>query len=544
MKQAFICLFLIFLGSTLLFSEKPNIIMFLIDDQDFSQLSVYGGSAPTPNLKKMADEGIRFDQAYVSSTVCTPSRYSYLTGRYAGSAYDNSYLSECPKGQQGFVGFNMGLEDDNMNVGSVLAQNGYATGFVGKFHVHGAEGNSDDKQKYGIKEIPSEKRSLEAISKVFNYNEKIYRKLIQKFGFTWAKNVYWGNMSQPFSEHNPEWTMDAALEFIETHKSQPFYLHYCSTLLHGPNLSWRKSLEHPNVTGEGIVDARPEILKARQDLLTKIKSEGFDDNHFGMAWIDANLGILMQKLKELGLEQNTLIVFAPDHGSSNKGSLYSQDGCKIPMIMKWPQVIPAGIKSKALVQNIDMVPTFFDLAQAKIPETYTLHGQSLQPLFKIGQASEWREHLYFEIGSARAIMTDKYKYITKRFTNEHLLKVKSSKTLNLPKLLTPLKKLGIGARGVDHPDFWKEDQFYNLKTDPKEMKSLIGHPEYTSIVESMKVTLTKVLQTMNRPYGEFIQSSETSGPGKIDQQIALVETLEIKGKKVSMPGDVKTKRKK
>lgn len=540
MIKKLICSLTIWVGSTLLWGDKPNIVMFLIDDQDFSQLNVYGGSAPTPNLKKMSEEGIRFDQAYVSSTVCTPSRYSYLTGRYAGSAYDNSFLSECPKGEQGFVGFNMGLEDDNMNVGSVLAENGYATGFVGKYHVHGAEGHSNH-SKYGLKEIPSDQKDLAEVSKVFSYNEKIYRKLIQERGFTWAKNVYWGNMNKPFSEHNPEWTMDAALEFIEEHQSQPFYLHYCSTLLHGPNKSWRKSLEHPNVTGEGIVERRPEILKARQALLKKIESEGFDDNHFGMAWIDANLGVLMQKLKDLGLEKNTLIVFAPDHGSSNKGSLYSQDGCKIPMIMKWPQQIPAGLKSNALVQNIDMVPTFFDIAKAKVPDTYKLHGQSLKPLFGTGQASEWRDHLYFEIGSARAIMSDKYKLITKRFTDEHISDIKKAKTLNLPKLLTPLKKLGIGARGVDHPDFWKEDQFYNVKIDPKEMQNQMNHPEYSSIVKNMKVELTKVLQSMNRPYGEFVPGTGTSGPGQIDERIALVEKLHVKGKKVTIPDDLKAK---
>ena len=518
--------------------DKPNIVMFLIDDQDLNQLSVYGGSAPTPNLKKMAEDGILFNQAYVSSTVCTPSRYSFLTGRYAGSAYDKSYLRECPKGKQGFVSFNMGLEEDNMNVGAVLSKNGYATGFVGKYHAHGSEGHSDN-HKYGLKEIPKDIKDLNVLSQIFHHNEKIHRKLIKERGFTWVKNVYWGNMVQPFSEHNPEWTMDAALEFIEEHKSQPFYLHYCSTLLHGPNKSWWKSLEHPDVTGEGIVKQRPEIIKARKALLAKIKSQGFNEDHFGIAWIDANLGILMKKLKELGLEKNTLIVFAPDHGSSNKGSVYSHNGCKIPMIMKWPAQIPAGIQSNVLVQNIDMVPTFFDIAKADVPKEYKMHGQSLKVLFKNGQTSEWRDHLYFEIGSARAVMTNEFKYITKRFTSEHIANIKKARSINLPKLLTPLNRLGIGARGVDHPDFWKEDQLYALKADPKEMKNKISNPEYANIVKDMKAKLIKVLQSMNRPYGEFIPGSDTSGPGQIDAQITLVEKLEVKGKKVTVPNQLK-----
>ena len=258
-----------------------------------------------------------------------------------------------------------------------------------------------------------------------------------------------------------------------------------------------------------------------------------------MAWIDANLGILMNKLKELGLEKNTLIVFAPDHGSSNKGSVYSHNGCKIPMIMKWPAVIPPGIQSNALVQNIDMVPTFFDIAKADVPKEYQMHGQSLKVLFKNGQASEWRDHLYFEIGSARAVMTNEFKYITKRFTNEHIANIKKARSINLPKLLTPLNRLGIGARGVDHPDFWKEDQLYALKSDPREMNNKINNPEYAKVLKGMKAKLTKVLESMNRPYGEFIPGSDTSGPGQIDAQIALVEKLGVKGKKVTVPDRLK-----
>ena len=141
-------------------------------------------------------------------------------------------------------------------------------------------------------------------------------------------------------------------------------------------------------------------------------------------------------------------------------------------------------------------------------------------------------------------MNDKYKYIAKRFTDEHIHSIKKSKPLNLPKLMTPLKKLGIGARGVDHPEFWREDQFYNLKNDPKEMDSLIGHPEYTSMIKDMKKELTKVLQTMSRPYGEFVPGSDTSGPGQMDEKIALVEQLHVKGKKVTIPDSLKSKLKK
>ena len=372
---------------------KPNIIMFLIDDQDFEQLSVYGGKTYTPHLDRLAKEGMKFMQAYVSSTVCTPSRYSFLTGRYAGSSYHPSYLEECPKGNQGFISFNVGLEDDNMNVGAVLAANGYATGYVGKYHVHGSESGG----AHG-KPIPKKAEANAKTAAICKANELACREQLKKRGFTWAKHVYWGNLKGPWSHHNPDWTMDAAIEFVETHKDRPFYLHYCSTLLHGPSKSGREAMDHPECTGQGPVKPSTETLDRRKNLLALMKSKGVDRDHAGETWIDSALGRMMAKLKELGIDKNTLVVFAPDHGSSNKGSVYAYNGSRIPMIMRWPAQIPAGSTCDLMVQNIDLVPTFFDVAKANRPDTYRMDGISLKPLLKTGKTDNWRGHLYFEMG--------------------------------------------------------------------------------------------------------------------------------------------------
>ena len=116
-------------------SKPPNIIFFLVDDYDKPETSVYGGNVLTPNLDRLAREGMTMTNAHVTSTVCTPSRYTCLTGRYAGSSTTALYLNECPSGRQGFPAFNVELESNNMNVGQLLKDNGYATGFVGKYHV-------------------------------------------------------------------------------------------------------------------------------------------------------------------------------------------------------------------------------------------------------------------------------------------------------------------------------------------------------------------------------------------------------------------------
>ena len=106
-------------------------------------------------------------------------------------------------------------------------------------------------------------------------------------------------------------------------------------------------------------------MTPRVELLKIIKEKGFDpESHVaGEAWIDDSLGAILRKLKELGIDDNTLVIFAPDHGRDGKASVFSQGSCQVPMIMRWPKGIAAGQVCEELVQNIDLVPTFFELGK-------------------------------------------------------------------------------------------------------------------------------------------------------------------------------------
>lgn len=223
---------------------RPNIIVFLTDDQDKESLGAYGGEVWTPALDRFAEEGMVFHNAFVSSTVCTPSRYAFLTGRYASRSHSAIYEDESPPGQQAFPAFNMGLEPDNLNMGAMLSQAGYRTGFVGKYHVSGLEGlrNEQDYADNGLKYLERNAKAGPAAQAAFEYNELQYRKMLTDRGFDWAKNIYFGNLEKPYAEHNLEWTIDAALEFIEESAagSKPFYLQFCTTLVHGPDGSWSR----------------------------------------------------------------------------------------------------------------------------------------------------------------------------------------------------------------------------------------------------------------------------------------------------------------
>ena len=523
--------------------ERPNIIMFLIDDQNPSSIAAFGGDTYTPNLDRMAEEGMKFTRAYVSSSVCTPSRYTFLTGRFAGNSHSKRYVDEVGgKENQGLPNFNVALERDNMNVGKVLREAGYTTGFVGKYHLTSKLDFPEFyKGKNGWIDIPKDASPGPETSAQFKHNERWMRRYLQTLGFSWAKNVYPENIHSPYSSHNPEWTTVAALEFIEENKNGPFYLHLCSTLLHGPDKSWRKSMDHPLITGEGEVKNLPEGMTPRAELLKAITEKGFDpDSHVaGEAWIDDSLGAILRKLKELGIDDNTLVIFAPDHGRDGKASVFSHGGCKVPMLMRWPNGIPAGQVCDELVQNIDLVPTYFELAEAKKPDAYHIDGTSLTPLFQNGKANDWRDHLHLEMGAARAAITKDWSYIAVRHTKEQVAAIQKSSPQNLPKALSYIRRLGIGVRGADHPAFFEEDQLYNLKTDPKEMQNLAHDKRQADRLRKMRSFMQHDLEAIGRPFGEFIPGHNTSPPGQINEQLALVKQIEIQGKKITVPEALK-----
>lgn len=492
--------------------RKPNIIFFLVDDYDKPEISVYGGNVLTPNLERLAKEGITFHNAHMTSTVCTPSRYTCLTGRYAGSSYSSVYLEECPPGRQGLPAFNVALEDDNMNVGRVLAQNGYATGFVGKYHV-GPRIEENNCAEYGLHYIPKNCEYSDRVNRQFAENERRYRQLIMDKGFTWAKNIYWENMKAPFRSHNPEWTMEAALEFIEEHRRGPFYLHYSTTLLHGPNSSWFKSLDKPLVTGEGIIKKPLNVMPQRKTVMQRVEKAGLTENEAGYLWMDDSIGMLLDKLDELGIAENTLVLFIADHGSEMKGSLYKNKGTEVPCIMRWPAGMKKNVHCYELIQNTDFVPTWFELAGVRPPGKYKMDGVSIAPLFT-NPKKPVREYVYGEMGAARSIKTKDWSYISLRYSRDQIDAVGS----NDRRVMKKLQGLSGGvSRGRENPNAFNYDQLYNLAKDPLERNNLVLNPEYGAKLKEMKGLLTAELKRFpGRPYGEFVPGGNASPIGSFD----------------------------
>jgi arylsulfatase A-like enzyme len=499
-------------------AEKPNIIFFLVDDYEKPETSPYGGNVLTPNLDRLAAEGMLFNNAYVTSTVCTPSRYTMLTGRYAGSSTAKEFLTFFPKGRQSMPGFNVSLEQDNMNVGNVLARNGYATGFVGKYHV-GLEHDEGFFKEAGLFNIPKNIEYTDELNQHKYRNEKIHRKLIKDRGFTWAKNIYWGNLKDPFKGHNPEWTTAAAIEFIEEHKDQPFYLHVCSTLLHGPNGEWHNSLLNRElVTGEGMIEKPIKSQPSRASVMKRIKAAGLTENEAGYLWMDDGIGVILDKLDELGIADNTIFLFVSDHGSSGKGSLFRTKGMEVPCIVRWPNGIKAGTVCDELLQSTDFVPTWLEVAGAEIPKGYHLDGISLAPLFK-NPNQPYRDYVFGEMGGARSIKTKDWNLITLRYP-KYIIAYEDRKL----KQLTGLSG-GISRAGYTHKYAFDTDQLYHLGRDPGEQVNLAGDPEHAIQLKKMMRTLSAVLEGFpDHPYGELFPGGDTTGP---EEAAALLKRVKI-----------------
>lgn len=507
-------------------AQRPNIILFVADDQVKEELGCYGGKVLTPHIDRLAREGMRFDNAHVPSTVCTPSRYTLLTGRFAGNSYFQPYLAEHPRGTQGNPGFNVGLEDDNMNIGNALREAGYVTGLVGKLHVGPELKKREDFESRGLY-FPDPEADPNAPETIAGWrrNESWYRDWVKSKGFSWAKHNYWGNIKAPYDAHNVEWTLEAALEFVEENQDKPFYLHYTTTLMHGGGKAWSESMDHPLVSGAGKLDKPPRVIPSRDDLRRQVTDAGFEANTVGFTWMDATVGAMLDQLDRLGIADNTLFVFVSDHGTQGKWTLHDHNGTAVPCVMRWPKVIQPGSVSSSLIQTTDFVPTFLNIAGVKKPAGYQIDGVSLRPLLA-DPAKVVHDHLFFELGNARAVRTRDWKYIAIRYDAEHFQRIQSAEFKRLPRALAYIgndKTLAnqLGRR----PHYLQSDQLYHLAEDPMEAENLASGGKHARQLETLKRLLLSRLESQGRPFGEFIPSANSVPVGKIQPYLDQIKGL-------------------
>jgi arylsulfatase A-like enzyme len=335
-------------------AEKPNIVLIFADDLGWKDAGFQGSDFyETPNIDRLAREGMVFSAGYAAAGNCAPSRACLLSGQYT-PRHDVYAVASTLRGPTNLMRMvpiknKSGLAAANVTIADALRAAGYATGIFGKWHLEGPDGAPPSAQGFEV---------------------------------TLDKN-YGGSGAQ--TDPKGIFTLTtAACEFLEKNRDRPFFAYVSHHAIH---------------TG----------LQARQATLEKFKAKKPGSQHDDPLYaactydLDDGVGILLARLAELGLEKNTLVVFTSDNGATPQSSqeplrgakgAYYEGGIRVPFAARWPGKIAAGSKSDVPVINLDLFPTFLAAAGADVPAGKTLDGESLLPLLT-GKGSLKREAIYW-----------------------------------------------------------------------------------------------------------------------------------------------------
>ena len=509
-------------------ASPPNFIIIYTDDQTAGDYYGYEGApAYTPVIDQLASTGLRFDLAVVSSSICSPSRYSVMTGRYASRSSGPNFTQLHPPGTLGRVANNVEIEIDRSNMARLLQEAGYRTGFVGKSHVidHHLNQNTANWAASGLQtyEKGADPATNPTINARIKANHDRMAANMTAYGFDYVNGFYTANLRELFNDalnvHNQEWITAKALEFIEDQSvEEPFLLYFATTISHGPirtSAPFTYTLDaDPAMTGEGAVALAYPFMPSRAAIKNEALSNGASPATAHMTLIDYSVKALLQRLEVKGLRDNTVIVFMADHGLRNsaKSTAYD-DGLRVPFFISWPEGIALPARHGGLVQNIDIVPTLLELADVPAPPDEAMDGISLKPILD-GRNEPLREDVYTEIGYARAIRTETWKYIAVRYTEDIYARIEQGDTFNgrlIPgtneyeQLERPyyIQNAGLSGAAADkNPNYFSPDQLYLPAEDPREHTNLASR--YPEVIREMRQRLARTMLSIpDRPFREF-----------------------------------------
>jgi arylsulfatase A-like enzyme len=510
--------------------ERPNIIFFIADDMTpemFNAIPEGRGKNLTPNLDRLAAEGVFMTNQRVASPVCTPSRYNCLTGNYASRAVNDKFVENTERNEgQTVVSFNTHIVPGrNKTMGSYFQELGYKTGFVGKNHVVDSPSQINDDDKPDLHADPRDPNVKAGLEE----RHRLLQEDIKNCGFDFADSLYHNNPSwlgiKALAVQNMDWITAGGLKFLETYRDEPTFLYFATTLVHDP-LKPEQSYEgDPLVTAKGYLEEPLNVQPARETLTARIQQAGLEGVEVtNLLWLDDALGALLDKLEETGKIDNTIIVFFTDHGQHNKGTLY-QGGIRSQSLVWRSSGFKCGSSSDALVSNIDFMPTLLDFAGYENPDALC-DGQSFKAVLEGGDYTE-RKSMYHELGYARAVTKGKFKYLTLNYPEYAQNATPAERTemldaynekrrsfggeaINLdPTLPYGHLELYPGGGGAEEetfgkkPAFFDAEQLYDLEADPGENVNLAGNPEYADTLAEMRNELKGHLDGLPGSFGDL-----------------------------------------
>lgn len=488
--------------------RRPNVVFIYTDDQDMTEMGCYGGDVLSPHMDSLARDGMKFTRFYVSSAVCAPSRYNVLTGRYASRS--ERLQEKYPPSGHPNIGWEPQVYGERWTLPRVLQRAGYTTGMVGKWHQGTGGLNGKMPTNISPTDPDAEKKIRE------NYRRLLAS--IRECGFDYAASAYSHNPGaatrkdrfwwpEKLGCHNMEWVTSGALDFIERNQDEPFFLYMAPTLVHSPPP--RKSMKaDPRATWAGMLDEAPDVQPSRESVLRRCREAGIDvrtgyGHTFpaGVLWLDDGIGAVLNRLEELGLAENTMVIVASDNGNFDKFSCY-EGGTHLPCVVRWPGVVPPGSECDGLVNNVDLARTIVDVCGAEPPPEMQVDGSNILSALRGGAAYN-RRSIYLEVTMERAVVSgDNFKYIAVRYPRD----IREQREEGVRFTHWGLKwserhhTYGVPNR---HPAYSDTDQLYDLDRDPEEKNNLAGDPAYADKLKEMKDMLRRYCEELPHEYGEF-----------------------------------------
>jgi N-sulfoglucosamine sulfohydrolase len=415
-------------------SIPPN-ILFIVSEDNGPEIGCYGAPVATPNIDKLAQEGVRCQNAYVPQAGCSQSRAAFLTGLYPHQ-----------NGQIGLATWNYHMyREDTPNLVNDLKKAGYRTGILGKLHVNPESA----------------------------------------FAFDW-KQMSAAN----FQRKELDQYADLASEFINA-SSDPFYLQVNYPDAHRPFINQVDGLPKE-------VLAEEEVAPLPYMGLNSAKLREETASYYNcMMRLDALIGELLAKLKASGKYENTVIVYIGDHGADllrGKRTCY-EGGLRIPMIIAWPEGVKKNIVYNGLVSTLDLYPTFMALSGNEIPDH--LPGESLLPVLE-GKKETIREYLFAEYHvhsnhnpfPQRTVRDQRYKLIHNLVTDENPGYEFTLHHFDFGDIEQTIQsapeKVRKAYESMKNPP---EFELYDLKDDPYEWNNLAEDPQYQNILDNLKKVL-------------------------------------------------------
>ncbi|MHC4556040.1 MAG: sulfatase family protein [Planctomycetota bacterium] len=443
---------------------KPNILFIMSDDHTSQAISSYGGilanTCPTPNIDRIAKEGILFENCFVTNSICTPSRSTIFTGKY-------SHMN-------GVYKFTA-LDQTQPTLPKLMQTAGYHTALVGKYHLHS---NPVGLDYWSI--LPGQGR----------YQDPEFIEMGDESSSGWVDD---GKRTE-YKGHSSDVIADKALDYLKNKrpKDKPF-MFFCH--FKAPHDTWEFARRYTNFLEDVEIPESPNLFddyKGRSDALKKqlqyIGSEWGDHTNFVdetrhlkgkkkkkkqyqlymkkylrcVKGVDDNVGRILDYLDKSGLADNTIIIYTGDqgfflgeHGLYDKRLMY-EEALRMPFLVRWPGRIKPLTRSKGMILNVDFAPTILDAAGAQ-PHP-DMQGRSFVSLLAGKVPSDWRKSMY-------------YRYYYSHFETEPHYGVRTYK-----------HKLIYFTR----IDQW---ELYDLEKDPTEMNNVYDDPDYKNVIRRLKKEL-------------------------------------------------------